>query len=57
LLAEEHDVLVQRMETEMEAIAELVRPTSGPTGGAEDANDEDTADEQEPSILNVLNED
>jgi hypothetical protein len=53
----EHDELVRRMETKMEAIAEPVRPTSEPTGGAEEADDEETADEQEPSILNVLNED
>jgi hypothetical protein len=45
------------METEMEAVAEPVRPASEPTGGVEDADDEETADEQELSILNVLNED
>jgi hypothetical protein len=53
----EHDELVRRMETEMEAVAEPVRPASQPTKGAEEANNEETADEQEPSILNVLNED
>jgi hypothetical protein len=53
----EHDELVRRMETEMEAVAELVRPVSQPTEGAEEADNEETADEQEPSILNVLNED
>jgi hypothetical protein len=56
-LLEEHDELVQRMETEMEAVVEPVRPASEPTGGAEEADDEETADGQEPSILNVLNED
>jgi hypothetical protein len=45
------------METEKEAVAEPVRPASGPTGEAEEADDEETADEQEPSILNILNED
>jgi hypothetical protein len=53
----EHDKLVRRMETEMEAVAEPVRPTSQPTEGAEEADGDETADEQEPSILNVLNED
>jgi hypothetical protein len=53
----EHDALVRRMETEMEAVAEPVRPASEPTGETEDADDEETADEQDPSILNVLNED
>jgi hypothetical protein len=53
----EHDELVRRMQTEMEAVAESVRPASEPTGGAEDADEEETADEQEPSIWNVLNED
>jgi hypothetical protein len=53
----EHDELVQRMETEMEAVAEPVRLASQPTEGAEEADDKETADEQEPSILNVLNED
>jgi uncharacterized coiled-coil protein SlyX len=53
----EHDALVRRMQTEMEAVVEPVRPVSGPTGGAKEADDEETADVQEPSILNVLNED
>jgi hypothetical protein len=57
-LLEEHDALVRRMQTEMEAIAELVVPAQ-PTGAAEAVEDDnkETADEQEPSILNVLNED
>jgi hypothetical protein len=53
----EHDELVQRMETEMEVVAELVRPASQPTEGAEEADDVETAEEQEPSILNALNKD
>jgi hypothetical protein len=42
---------------EMEAVAEPVVPRSQPTEAAEEEDDEETADEQEPSILNVLNED
>jgi hypothetical protein len=57
MLLGKHDELVRRMGTEMEAVAELVKPASEPTGGAEEADDEETADEQEPSILNVLNQD
>jgi hypothetical protein len=56
-LLSEHDELVRRMEPEMKAVAEPVRPASEPTGGAEEADNEETANEQEPSILNVLNED
>jgi hypothetical protein len=56
-LLSEHDELVRRMQIEMEAVAEPVQPASEPTGGAEEADDEETVDEQEPSILNVLNED
>jgi hypothetical protein len=52
-----HDELVRRMETKMEAVAKPVRPTSQPMEGAEEADDEETADELEPSILHVLNED
>jgi hypothetical protein len=52
-----HDELVRRMETEMEAVAEPVRPASQPTEGAEDADDEEPAEELEPSILPVLTED
>jgi DNA repair exonuclease SbcCD ATPase subunit len=52
-----HDELVRRMETEMEVVAEPVRLASQPTEGAEEADDEETTDEQEPSILNILSED
>jgi hypothetical protein len=47
------------MQTEMETIAEPVVPVQ-PMGAlevAEEDDDEETADEQEPSILNVLNKD
>jgi hypothetical protein len=40
----EHDELVWRMQTEMEAVAELVRPGSLQTEGAEEEDDEETAD-------------
>jgi hypothetical protein len=53
----EHDELFWRMETEMEVVAEPVRPASQRTGGVEEDDDEETTDEQAPSILNVLNED
>jgi hypothetical protein len=58
-LLAEHDELVQRMQTKMEAITEPVVPTTQPTGASEavEEDDEKTANEQEPSILNVLNED
>jgi hypothetical protein len=59
-LLAEHEELVWRMQTEMEAIAEPVVPSTQPTGAsaaAEEEDDGETADEQEPSILNVLNED
>jgi hypothetical protein len=60
LLAEQ-EALVRKMQTEMEAVAEPVVPTTEPSGASvgvnEDDDDEETADEQEPSILNVLNED
>jgi hypothetical protein len=48
------------MQTEIETVVELVVPASQPTAALEAAEDDDdveTADEQEPSILNVLNED
>jgi hypothetical protein len=47
------------MQTEMEVVAERVEPMQ-PTeaaGAAEEEDDKETADEQEPSILHVLNED
>jgi hypothetical protein len=56
-LLEEHDALVWRMQTKMETVAEPVVPTSQPTEAAEEDDYEETANEQEPSILNVLNED
>jgi hypothetical protein len=56
-LLEEHDALVRRMQTEMEAIAEPIVPAqlTGAAEAAEEDDDEETADEQESSILNVLN--
>jgi hypothetical protein len=47
------------MQTEMEAVVEPVVPAQ-PTeavGAAEEDDDKETVDEQEPSILHVLNED
>jgi hypothetical protein len=58
-LLEEHDALVRRMQTEVEAVAKPVVPAQ-PTeavGAAEEEDNKETADEQEPSILHVLNED
>jgi hypothetical protein len=58
-LLAEHDALVRQMKMEMEAVAKLVGPAK-PTEAAEvieEEDDEETADEQEPSILHVLNED
>jgi hypothetical protein len=46
------------MQTELEAVAEPMVPAK-PTKAedvAENEDDEETADEQEPSILHVLNE-
>jgi uncharacterized protein YecA (UPF0149 family) len=56
-LLEQHDELVQKMQTEMEAVAEPVQPTEALAVAEDEDDDEETADEQEPSILNVLNED
>jgi hypothetical protein len=56
-LLAEHDKLVRRMQTEMEIVAEPVVPATPPTGASEEEDNEETADEQGPSILNVLNED
>jgi hypothetical protein len=57
----EHEELVRKMNMEMEAVAEPVIPTTQPTRAStsmdEEHDNEETADEQEPSILNVLNED
>jgi hypothetical protein len=59
LLAKQ-ETLVGNMPKEMETVAEPVVPAE-PTGAAQgseyDDDDEETAEEQEPSILNVLNED
>jgi hypothetical protein len=58
-LLEEQETLVNNMRTEMETVAEPVVPAE-PTGaaqGSEYDDDEEIAEEQEPSILNVLNED
>jgi hypothetical protein len=47
------------MQTEMEAVAEPVVPTQSTEAAeaVEGDHDEETTDEQEPSILNILNED
>jgi hypothetical protein len=55
-LLREHDALVRRMQTEMQAVAEPVVRVSQQTEAAEEEDDEETANEQEPSILNILNE-
>jgi hypothetical protein len=55
-LLEQHDELVRKMHTEMEAVAEPVVSTmQGPE--ALDGEDEENEEPAEPSILNVLNED
>jgi hypothetical protein len=60
-LLTEQEELVRKMQMEMEAVAEPVVPTTQPTGASvavnEEEDDEETADEQEPSILHVLKED
>jgi hypothetical protein len=60
LLAEQEE-LVWKMQMEMEVVAEPVVPTTQPAGASigvnEEEDDEETADEQEPSILHALNED
>jgi hypothetical protein len=57
----EQEELVRKMQIEMEAVAEPVVPMTQPTGASvavnKEEDDEETADEQEPSILHVLNED
>jgi hypothetical protein len=60
-LLEFQDTLVDRMQKEMETVAEPVIPAE-PAAAAqgskfEDDDDEESAEEQEPSILHVLNED
>jgi hypothetical protein len=58
-LLEEHDKLVQEMQTEMEAVAKPVVPAKSTEAAkaVEKEDDEETADEQEPSLFYVLNED
>jgi hypothetical protein len=53
------DELVRKMRQEMEAVAEPVGPSTQSVEAAatEEEDNEETADEQEPSILYVLNED
>jgi hypothetical protein len=59
-LLEQHQELVWKMHTEMEAIAEpfvpLTQLMEASAGDDEEEEDEEPA-KQEPSILNVLNED
>jgi hypothetical protein len=60
-LLEFQDTLVDRMRKEMETVAEPVKPAepAAAVQGSkfEDDGDEETEQEQEPSILHVLNED
>jgi hypothetical protein len=58
-LLEEQATLVGNMQREMEGVAEPVVPaeSTGAAQGSEFDDDEETAQEQEPSILHVLNED
>jgi hypothetical protein len=59
-LLEEQETLVGNMRKEMETVAEPVvpaEPVEAAQGSEFDDDDEETAEEQEPSLLNVLNED
>jgi hypothetical protein len=59
-LLENQETLVGNMWKEMETVAELVvpaEPAEAAQGSEFDDDDEETAGEQEPSILHVLNED
>jgi hypothetical protein len=59
-LLEGQETLVNNMRTELETVVEPVvpaKPTEAAKGFKYDDDDEETAEEQEPSILNVLNED
>jgi hypothetical protein len=59
-LLEFQGALVDRMQKEMETVAEPVapaEPTEAVQGSEFEDDDEETAEEQEPSILQVLNED
>jgi hypothetical protein len=52
------ETLVGRMQKEMETVAEPLKPAEPAAAGSEfEDDDEDPAEEQEPSILHVLNED
>jgi hypothetical protein len=53
------DTLVERMRKEMEAVAEPIQPAETATAGSEfkDDDEDEQAEEQEPSILHALNED
>jgi hypothetical protein len=59
-LLENQETLVDNMRKEMETVAEPVVPAESAAaaeGSDFDDDDEETAGEQEPSILHVLNED
>jgi hypothetical protein len=59
-LLEFQGVLVDRMRKEMETVVEPVapaEPAEAAQGSEFEDDDEETAKEQEPSILHVLNED
>jgi hypothetical protein len=53
------DTLVERMRTEMETVAEPIKPAEPAAVASEfeDDDEDDPAEEQEPSLLPVLNED
>jgi hypothetical protein len=53
------DTLVDRMRKEMEAVAEPIKPAEPAAVASEfeDDDEDDLAEEQEPSLLHVLNED
>jgi hypothetical protein len=53
------DTLVERMQKEMEAVAEPIKLAELAAAGSEfeDDDEDEPAEEQEPSILHVLNED
>jgi hypothetical protein len=59
-LLEDQEALVRQMQTELEAVAKPVvpaKPTEAVEGAENNDDDEETADEKEPLILHVLNED
>jgi leucyl-tRNA synthetase len=53
------DTLVERMRKEMEAVAEPIKPAEPAAVASEfeDDDEDDPVEEQEPSLLHVLNED